>query len=143
MMRQRYEGAVVCEPRHPTWFDARAHVLMNRYAIARVAADPAITERSHAPGGWDGLAYFRLHGAPHMYWSRYGADYLSPLATRVRRTSSGATGCRALGVFESVQGARSGRVDALVPVVPADPIARRAAVADPLFDGPRSARTFG
>ena len=87
MVREGYEGAVVCEPRHPTWFGARANALMSRYAIARVAADPAITEQSHAPGGWDGIAYFRLHGAPQMYWSRYEADYLSRLATRVRQIS--------------------------------------------------------
>ena len=90
MMRERYEGTVVCEPRHPTWFGARAGAMMSRYFVARVAADPAITEESNAPGGWNGLAYFRLHGAPRMYWSRYEARYLSRLATVVRRISESA-----------------------------------------------------
>jgi hypothetical protein len=39
-----------------------------------------------------------------------------------------------LGVVESVQRARGGRVDALVPVVPADPITGRGPLADPLLD---------
>jgi uncharacterized protein YecE (DUF72 family) len=58
---------------------------MNRYHVARVAADPAITDRSSAPGGWTGVAYFRLHGAPRTYWSRYGAADLSRLGTLVRQ----------------------------------------------------------
>jgi uncharacterized protein YecE (DUF72 family) len=85
MVRGRYEGTVVCEPRHPAWFGARADALMNRYHVARVAADPAITDRSSAPGGWTGVAYFRLHGAPRTYWSRYGAADLSRLGTLVRQ----------------------------------------------------------
>jgi uncharacterized protein YecE (DUF72 family) len=87
MVRERYEGIVACEPRHPTWFGARAHVLMSRYAVTRVAADPAITAGANAPGGWDGIAYFRLHGAPRMYRSRYEASYLSRLATLIRQIS--------------------------------------------------------
>ena len=87
MVRARYEGPIVCEPRHPTWFAARAHALMNRYAVARAAADPAITDGSSAPGGWSGIAYFRLHGSPQMYRSRYEASYLSPLAALLRKIS--------------------------------------------------------
>ena len=87
MMRERDEGPVVCEPRHPTWFSARADALMSRSAVARVAANPAIAEASNAPGGWNGIAYFRLHGAPRMYWSRYEASHLSRLATLVRQIS--------------------------------------------------------
>jgi hypothetical protein len=51
-------------PRHPTWFSARADALMRRNAIARVVADPAIAEEARAPGGWNGVAYLRLHSAP-------------------------------------------------------------------------------
>ena len=60
VVRDRYGGTVVCEPRHPTWFEARADALMRRFAVARVAADPAITGESRVPGGWPGVAYFRL-----------------------------------------------------------------------------------
>jgi uncharacterized protein YecE (DUF72 family) len=87
MVRRSYEGTVVCEPRHPKWFGVRANALMNRYAVARVAADPAITEESGAQGGWNGVAYFRLHGAPRMYFSRYEANDLSRLARQIRQLS--------------------------------------------------------
>jgi uncharacterized protein YecE (DUF72 family) len=87
MVRESYSGALVCEPRHPTWFSAAAQDLFNRHAIARVAADPDITGGARLPGGWDGLAYFRLHGSPRTYWSRYGAHELSQLAALVRRLS--------------------------------------------------------
>jgi uncharacterized protein YecE (DUF72 family) len=87
MVRTDYEGPVVCEPRHPTWFTTNAHRLLARYRVARVAADPPIVEQSATPGGWDGLAYFRLHGSPRMYWSRYAADYLSRLANTARQLS--------------------------------------------------------
>ena len=90
MVRDLYAGAVVCEPRHPTWLGARADALLRRYTVARVAADPAIAEAAMTPGGWGGLAYFRLHGSPRMYWSRYGADVLSPLAARVRQIAESA-----------------------------------------------------
>ena len=33
-----------------------------------------------APGGWTGLAYYRLHGSPEMYYSSYSSDYLAALA---------------------------------------------------------------
>lgn len=85
MVRASYRGSMVCEPRHPTWFSVRADGLMRRYGIARVAADPAIAEESRAPGGWHGVAYFRLHGAPRTYWSRYEANDLARLATLVRQ----------------------------------------------------------
>ena len=60
---------------------------MIRYQIARVAADPPITDASRAPGGWNGVAYFRLHGAPRMYWSRYDTGYLAQLAALVRQAA--------------------------------------------------------
>ena len=32
--------------------------------VARVAADPAKVPAAAEPGGWRGLAYYRLHGSP-------------------------------------------------------------------------------
>ena len=87
LVRTHYEGPVVCEPRHPSWFAARPDAVLQRYAVARVVADPPVTDGANAPGGWNGIAYFRLHGAPRMYWSRYDASYLSRLAMLVRQVS--------------------------------------------------------
>jgi uncharacterized protein YecE (DUF72 family) len=63
---------VACEPRHPSWFEDRADALLARLSVARVAADPAIRPEAAVPGGWTGLAYWRLHGSPAMYRSAYG-----------------------------------------------------------------------
>jgi uncharacterized protein YecE (DUF72 family) len=84
LMRSSYGGAIVCEPRHPTWFSLQADALLVRYEVARVAADPAPAAGAENPGGWKGIAYFRLHGTPRMYWSRYDNEYIAALARRLR-----------------------------------------------------------
>src|SRR6185437_12445492 len=43
--------------------------------------------------GWPDLAYFRLHGSPRKYWSRYDEDYIAALAETVRRTPSADVWC--------------------------------------------------
>ncbi|HEX2763765.1 MAG TPA: DUF72 domain-containing protein [Allosphingosinicella sp.] len=84
-MRRRWEGAVACEPRHASWFEGGADALLEAQKVARVAADPARAARGDAPGGWRGLAYFRLHGSPVMYRSSYDDGRLEGLAARIRR----------------------------------------------------------
>jgi uncharacterized protein YecE (DUF72 family) len=90
MARERYDGPLVCEPRHATWFTSKANALLIRYRVGRVAADPPTAEGSTVPGGWNGIAYFRLHGSPRMYWSRYEAPYISALAKHVAELSKSA-----------------------------------------------------
>jgi uncharacterized protein YecE (DUF72 family) len=80
VLRERYEGFVVCEPRHETWFSTAAEALLSRYRIARVAANPPTPSAPEVPGGWDGINYFRLHGVPRKYWSRYTPEYIETLA---------------------------------------------------------------
>ncbi|MDP3658642.1 DUF72 domain-containing protein, partial [Phenylobacterium sp.] len=53
------------------------------HRIARVAAHPAPHPLAASPGGWSGLAYWRLHGSPRMYASDYDAAALQPLAVRL------------------------------------------------------------
>ena len=50
--------------------------------MGRVAADPVRkgAEKELRPGGWGGLAYFRLHGSPRMYYSAYEAEFLKGVA---------------------------------------------------------------
>lgn len=71
LLRSRHHGPVVFEPRHPTWLSAEADVLLVRHEIARVAADPPPMAGAEVPGGWPGFVYYRLHGSPRKYWSRY------------------------------------------------------------------------
>lgn len=73
-LRAQFMGQVVCEPRHPTWFTNHADTLLSGFEVARVAAEPARVPRAAEPGGWLGLAYYRLHGSPQMYHSAYGPE---------------------------------------------------------------------
>ena len=82
-LRGRYNGAVACEPRHPSWFTPEADRLLSDHEVARVAADPAVVPQAAEPGGWGGLVYYRLHGSPKVYHSAYPAAYLGrPVARR-------------------------------------------------------------
>jgi uncharacterized protein YecE (DUF72 family) len=83
MMRELYVGGIACEPRHATWFSAGAAALLCRFETVRVAADPAVVPEAGVPGGWDGFAYYRLHGAPRTYYSSYDDASLRELARRV------------------------------------------------------------
>jgi uncharacterized protein YecE (DUF72 family) len=82
-LRQRTTGAVICEPRHPTWFEQEAEALLKEFAIDRVAADPAILPAAAVPGGCGHNGYFRWHGSPRMYYSAYNEQALGELATRL------------------------------------------------------------
>ncbi len=89
-LRQRHAGPVVCEPRHDTWTSERADLLLRRYGVARVAADPPRSAGLEAPGGWPGMLYFRLHGSPRTYWSRYSTAFIDVLARQVTMAASSA-----------------------------------------------------
>jgi uncharacterized protein YecE (DUF72 family) len=86
MLRGRFDGDLVCEPRHASWFEAEAGALLADHRVARVAADPAKVPAAAEPGGWDGLSYWRLHGSPRMYWSAYGPERVGDLAARLPRS---------------------------------------------------------
>ena len=92
-LRARFQGSVVCEPRHPTWFGAMAEAVLIEAHVARVAADPAPAAEAVMPGGWTGLTYRRLHGSPIMYSSRYGDMDLDRLASALRGSAAEGTPC--------------------------------------------------
>lgn len=81
-LRKAFDGGIVCEPRHASWFTEAANGLLIDERIGRVAADPARPVGAADPGGWLGehgdgrgaVVYYRWHGAPRMYWSAYGDD---------------------------------------------------------------------
>ena len=45
------------------------------------------------PGGWPGISYFRLHGSPRTYWSRYDPTFIGKLADLLARSASGDVWC--------------------------------------------------
>jgi uncharacterized protein YecE (DUF72 family) len=83
-LRSQWSGAVVCEPRHRSWFTQEAESIFIEYKISRAAADPSVVPAASQPGGWSELVYFRLHGSPEMYTSPYTAEFLVDLSGRLR-----------------------------------------------------------
>jgi uncharacterized protein YecE (DUF72 family) len=82
-LRERYAGPLALEPRHASWLDAEG--LLDRWRIARVAADPSPITGGDQPGGWAGMRYYRLHGSPRIYHSAYATEWLERLADELRR----------------------------------------------------------
>ncbi len=83
-LRTGYDGSVVIEPRHKTWFAPDANRMLQRLSITRVAADPAVVPAAAEPGGNPAIVYFRLHGSPQVYYSSYTGAFLDGLAFRLR-----------------------------------------------------------
>ncbi|WP_256776372.1 MULTISPECIES: DUF72 domain-containing protein [unclassified Stenotrophomonas] len=82
-LQRRSPAAVVCEPRHASWFTAQADALLQRYGIARAAVDPARVPAAGQPGGTPTWQYWRWHGSPRMYYSDYTDAALAALAEQV------------------------------------------------------------
>ena len=84
LLRELFAGAVVCEPRHVSWFLPAADRLLVALGVGRAAVNPARWPEAARPGGWLGPAgdgrgavlYHRWHGEPRMYWSRYEPQWL-------------------------------------------------------------------
>jgi uncharacterized protein YecE (DUF72 family) len=82
-LRKRIDVPVACEPRHASWFMPEVDAWLAERRIARVAADPASLQGADEPGGWDGLAYYRWHGSPRVYYSDYDDAALASLRRRL------------------------------------------------------------
>jgi uncharacterized protein YecE (DUF72 family) len=93
LLGELFAGAVVCEPRHPSWFTTAADRALVASRVGRVAADPARCSQVHDPGGWLGVdgdgngavVYYRWHGAPRIYWSRYQPAWVEARARELKR----------------------------------------------------------
>jgi uncharacterized protein YecE (DUF72 family) len=83
MLRALHSGPTVLEPRHATWFSPEVNHLLQKFSIARVAADPAPVAEAASPAGWNQLIYYRLHGSPRTYYSDYPEAFLQSLATTI------------------------------------------------------------
>ncbi|MCW8156974.1 DUF72 domain-containing protein [Stutzerimonas stutzeri] len=90
-VRKRYDGALVLEPRHASWLDADQQ--LERWRVARVAADPSPIPGGDRPGGWAGMRYYRLHGSPRIYHSAYSTEWLGRLAEQLRECVLSGTPC--------------------------------------------------
>ena len=83
-VRKLYQTEAVLEPRHSSWFNPAANALLQKYKIARVAADPPQGgPEACEPGGNTGLTYYRLHGSPRIYYSNYLDGFLYSMAAKI------------------------------------------------------------
>jgi len=84
-LRGMTDVAIVCEPRHPTWFTPVVGDMLMELGIAYVEADP---EPAPLPPQIQaaGLRYIRLHGSPVIYHSPYSEAYLEQLANDIERS---------------------------------------------------------
>lgn len=89
MWQRRIDVPVACEPRHPSWASPAAQALLQRLAVSRVRADPPLIDSPAFPctSPWP---YWRLHGAPRIYYSPYQEETLQAVA-------KAATSCRTAG----------------------------------------------
>jgi uncharacterized protein YecE (DUF72 family) len=88
LARSLTSHAIVCEPRHSSWFGPDADNALSSFHIARAAADPARAPEADRPGGEPSLAYYRLHGSPRIYYSDYETTFLSALGETLLRSSA-------------------------------------------------------
>jgi uncharacterized protein YecE (DUF72 family) len=75
-LRRNFEGPVAFEPRHLSWSSSESCGLLKEYRISKVWADPDLRESEHLRAFTSDLAYFRLHGKPEIYRSRYAPEDL-------------------------------------------------------------------
>jgi uncharacterized protein YecE (DUF72 family) len=87
-LRKRFEGTVVVEPRHESWFNSNVEEMLIQHRVARVAADPARVAAASEPGGYDRVVYLRLHGSPRIYYSSYPAEWLEGVARIIEEKSA-------------------------------------------------------
>ena len=109
-IRNLTSAQIACEPRHPSWFDDEAANVLREFAIARVAADPAICDAAAKPGAWGDLSYWRLHGSPVVYRSSY-SDRIDHYAAELAKES--ATGKDVWCIFDNTASS-AGAADALM-----------------------------
>ncbi len=101
-LRELHSGKVVLEPRNASWFSGPADLLLRSFQIARVAADPPKgSELAAQPGGWLGLRYWRLHGAPRTYYSDYDEHWLRTFAEGLRLLENGVGEKEAWVIFDN------------------------------------------
>ena len=84
---------IVCEPRHESWFTGTAEKTLKEAGVSRVAADPVRCQGAGAPGAARHFAYFRWHGTPRLYYSKYSQERLAEFAESVMKIKATETWC--------------------------------------------------
>lgn len=81
MLNRLTEARIVCEPRHPSWFEAEPAGMLSSVNVSYVDADPSVAPVPEAPDA--NVSYIRLHGSPEIYHSPYDDTYLDCVAAEI------------------------------------------------------------
>ena len=82
--RNYYSGGIVWEPRHISWSCTKAMDLLKDYGISKVCADPEPCPSNDALLNNDDCRYYRLHGTPEIYKSRYSPEFIKKLSAKIK-----------------------------------------------------------
>jgi uncharacterized protein YecE (DUF72 family) len=85
LLRNKFNGKVVLEPRHISWAQLEAVAMLQTYHIEHVIADPVKVPIESTIK--QNFSYYRLHGSPEIYSSSYDAKFLNQLAKRLNDSS--------------------------------------------------------
>lgn len=85
-LREHFEGLIVWEPRHPSWVSAEALTLLRQNQIHKVWADPEPCPLPTTASTQQRSNYFRLHGSPQIYKSRYTETDLAKIMNMVEES---------------------------------------------------------
>jgi uncharacterized protein YecE (DUF72 family) len=89
-LRKVYTGLLAWEPRHQSWKDEVALRLLADYEVNKVLADPEpvfLTRDQRAPVEKN-LVYYRLHGTPDIYKSKYEPARIQSLRNRLQEAKN-------------------------------------------------------
>ncbi|BAF70059.1 DUF72 domain-containing protein [Nitratiruptor sp. SB155-2] len=82
-LRSIYQGHIALEARNETWLEVKE--VLQQFNISLVAADPPRFEGNNKPHFYTDLVYYRLHGSPKMYYSKYDEEFLKQIAKNIMR----------------------------------------------------------
>jgi uncharacterized protein YecE (DUF72 family) len=83
LLRDLTDTTVVLEARHADWFDANAGEILRDFQIVRVHADPPAVAGAEDNDLKRDPVYYRLHGKPKIYYSKYPSEEIQALAARI------------------------------------------------------------
>lgn len=92
-VREHYPAPIAWEPRHPSWAEEGALAVLEKHGVARVLADPDPCPPSRPLSSDRLLRYYRLHGTPEIYRSRYRPPFLARVAGSILRAPARAAWC--------------------------------------------------
>jgi uncharacterized protein YecE (DUF72 family) len=79
-LRSLFVGTIVCEPRHRSWSESEAREVLVENRISPVQADPPVVPPFEDSASiLTKTVYYRWHGSPHIYHSKYSDDDLQTL----------------------------------------------------------------